>query len=402
MFIARQPIFNQKLKVYGYELLFRLDEKSENYDGVSSTGATATVISGLFECGVDCIVEDKYAFVNFDEKFIYSDSVELIGSDRLIIEMLEDINVDELLIERLRELKEKGYKIVLDDFVEDYKKYPLVPIANIIKYDLLLTPLNTIKAEVKTALSQNKILLAEKIETMDTFKEAKEMGFHLFQGFFFSKPSIKRKTYDRTVTKAQYFRILYELRKEEPSFTVLAEMIRRDVNLAYRLMRAINVRSGYNSVNSIKNALTFMGLKEIERWINILMLQDFGKSKPKELMRLSLIRTKFAEAISLHGEFHNLKHEASMMGLFSVMDAMLDQPMKEALEDTALPDSVLDALINNKGILSPIYDLFIAYEKGDFLQAKEISREIKVEESILYDEYLKSIQWARDVLRAID
>ncbi len=116
MFIARQPIFNRKLEVYGYELLFRAAGDSTQFDGISSTGATASVLGGLFESGIDCLVENKYAFINFDESFINSDSIELVSPDRLIIEMLENIEVDNALIERLHKLKGQGYKIALDDF----------------------------------------------------------------------------------------------------------------------------------------------------------------------------------------------------------------------------------------------------------------------------------------------
>ena len=401
MFIARQPIFKGNLDVYGYELLFRSDIQSKSFDGVSSMSATATVIGGLFESGMDSIVEDKYAFVNFDEKFIYSNAIELIDSHRLVVEMLEDVKVDEKLIGRLKDLKKKGYKIALDDFVEEYKEYPLVPIADIIKFDLIATPLEAIKKDVKLALSQNKILLAEKIETKEEFLRAKEMGFHLFQGYFFSKPSITRKTPSKSTSKAQYFRIIKELKKQEVSFDNLAEMIQQDVNLSYRLVRAVSSRAGEDLIHSIKRALTNMGTKEIERWLNVLILQDVGKEKPRELIKLSLIRTRFAESIALCSGFGKIKDEAAMMGLFSVIDAMLDQTMSEALKDIAISDSILEALIYNRGILYPIYELMLAYEKGDWAQAIEVSRDIKVDASILYQEYIEAIQWANKVLKEI-
>lgn len=401
MFIARQPIFKGNLDVYGYELLFRSDIQSKSFDGVSSMSATATVIGGLFESGIDSIVEDKYAFVNFDEKFIYSNAIELIDSHRLVVEMLEDVKVDEKLIVRLKDLKKKGYKIALDDFVEEYKEYPLVPIADIIKFDLIETPLEAIKKDVKLALSQNKILLAEKIETKEEFLRAKEMGFHLFQGYFFSKPSITSKTPSKSTSKAQYFRIIKELKKQEVSFDNLAEMIQQDVNLSYRLVRAVSSRAGEDLIHSIKRALTYMGTKEIERWLNVLMLQDVGKEKPRELIKLSLIRTRFAESIALCSGFGKIKDEAAMMGLFSIIDAMLDQTMSEALKDIAISDSILEALIYNRGILYPIYELMLAYEKGDWAQAIEVSRDIKVDASILYQEYIEAIQWANKVLKEI-
>lgn len=398
MFIARQPIFSKTMEVFGYELLFRAGSDSKGFDGVSSSHATASVIGGLFEAGIDQIVDNKRAFINFDASFISSDLPELIESHRLIIEVLEDVTVDDILLDRIKELKRKGYRIALDDFVEDYDAYPLVPLADIIKYDLIATPLNTLKVEVIKAKKQNKMLLAEKIETEAEFIQAKEMGFDLFQGYFFSKPSIVGKPSSKSTTKTQYGRIISELKKEEPSYQLLAEIIEKDVNLAYRLMRIIITRSGDDLVYSIKRALTYLGLKEIERWINILMIQDLGENKPKELMILSLVRTKFAEMIAAKAKLNKLKYEASMMGLFSTIDAMLDQSMAVALEDVALPQSIIDSLVLNEGVLMPIYNLVIAYEKGDWDKAESLARKMNLSEDALFDAYMDAVNWSRDTV----
>jgi EAL and modified HD-GYP domain-containing signal transduction protein len=399
MFIARQPIFNKVMEVYGYELLFREDSDSKNFGGASATHATASVLSNLFESGIDQIVDDKRAFINFDADFINSDFPELIESHRLIIEVLEDVIVDEQLIARLKNLKKNGYRIALDDFVSDYDEYPLVPLADIIKFDLMMTPLHTIKVEVKTALAQNKVLLAEKIETEAEYIEAKKMGFTLFQGFFFSKPSIVGKANHKSNTKSQYSRIISELVKEEPSYQVLAEIIEKDANLAYRVMRIISSRAGDDLVYSIKRALTYMGLKEIERWINILMMQDLGSHKPKELMILSLVRTKFAESIAIHANLKKYKYEASMMGLFSTIDAMLDQNMSDALDGISLPKSIKDTLIEHEGILMPIFNLLNAYEHGDWERAFELVQNLKLNEEDLFDSYMDAVRWARETVR---
>ncbi len=397
MFIARQPIFNKRLDVFGYELLFRLESDSTSFGGISSEKATASVISGLFEEGLTSIAENKYVFINFDEKFIHSDALELISPDRLIIEMLENIKVDHKLIKRLEEVKAMGYKIALDDFVEDYEEYPLVSLARIIKFDLRLTPLHTIEGAIKSALLDRKIILAEKVETKEEFLQAKEMGFHLFQGYFFSKPNIISKEITKVSSGTQYTRMLWELKKDEPSYQILAGIIEKDVNLAYKFMKVISHRSKKNLIDSIKTGLTYMGLDEIEKWVSILMLQDMGKDKPKELIKMSLVRTKFAEEITLHKGLGDMRHEASMMGLFSTVDAMLDRPMDEALEDIALTKPIKEALINNKGKLYPIYKLLLAYEKGDWLEVGRIAVHENIDQNLLGADYLESIKWANEI-----
>lgn len=402
MFIARQPIFNAELEVYGYELLFRLNNQSTQFGGVSSQGATAAVITCLYESGIENIVEDKLAFINFDELFIHSNALELIKPDQMVVEMLENIRIDEGLVERLKAIKEKGYQIALDDFEEAYQSYPLSPYADIIKYDLMTTPLGTITADVDLALAQGKTLLAEKVETQDEFKQASLMGFTLFQGYFFSKPIIAGHSVSKSPTKLQYFRLIAELKKEDPSYETLADQIGQDVTLTYRVMRMASVRSNHDLVSSIRYALTYMGLNEIERWLTILMLQDLGKDKPDELMKISLIRSRFAQIVAKRAMMsYDFQHAAGMMGLFSVLDGILDQSMAEALAGISLPPSIPEALLNGSGPLYPIYELIQAYEKGDWTTTLNRSQELKIENYNLYHDYRESIAWANEIIASI-
>lgn len=401
MYIARQAIFNRSLKVYGYELLFRGGIQSVEFDGVSSVQASASVLGGLFENGIHQIVDDKMAFVNVDNELIQSDTIELIEPGRLIVEVLEETYVDRDLIQRLLILKEKGYKIALDDLEERRSTYQLIPYADIIKYDIIATPLHQIKEDVKKMLAQKKVLLAEKIETEEEFKKAKNMGFHLFQGFFFNKPCLISKSSSHTTVKSQYTRIIAELKKENTSFQTLAEIIEKDAALAYRLVRVSSTRSGKDLIYTIRQALAYMGLKEIERWINVLMLQDLNNSKPDELMRVSLIRSKFAELTAIHSKVRHLKYEASIMGLFSTIDAMLNQSMEDALKNILLPDTITDALVKNNGALYPIYKLITVYEKGDWGGTEEIIRVLKLQEDEIYRNYLLAVKWAKETMDTI-
>lgn len=401
MFIARQPIFNRDLEVFGYELLFRSDSDSSQYDGGSSQSATAAVIEGIVEHGLNKIVEGKSAFVNFDEEFIHSNGFELIASEHLVIEILENVKVDEALMCRIRELKNLGYKIALDDFVEDYEQYPLVEFADIIKFDLIATPIEGITECVKKALSQHKILLAEKLETREDFLKARSMGFSLFQGYFFSKPRIIGKVCEKRTPKIQYMRMLTELKKEEPSYRVLSEIISKDVNLAYRLMRVVSVDSNKDQIYSIKRALTFMGFRQIERWVNILMVRDLGNDKPQEIMRISLVRSQFAERITLETNLKSKKSEAAMMGLFSTLDAVLDEKMEDALKGMSLSTDIIEALIHNRGVLYPVYRLMMAYEKGEWLETQTLCKAMDIDETTLYRQYISAIAWTQQVLSEI-
>lgn len=402
MYIARQPIFLTNKKVYGYELLFRGSKESTGFDGASATKATASVMANLFESGIDAIVEGKKAFINFNRELLMSDLLELLSKDQLVVEVLEHVKVDELLIMRMKTLHERGYEIALDDFVETYEDYPLVPFAKIIKFDIVETPLDTLEDAVAKALGDRKILLAEKIETEEDFQRAKAMGFHLFQGYFFSKPTIVgRKNETKTTSETQYIRIMQELKKEEPSYQILAEIIEKDVNLSYRLMRVISGRVGDDLIYSIKRALTYMGLSELERWVKVLMLQELGVDKPKELMRLSLVRSKLSELIATASNLKKAKYEASMLGLFSAIDAILDTDMEEAVKDLSISPLVITALLNQQGALLVIRQLIDAYENGQWQKIDVLAKEIHMDKEVIFQHYLASVKWAKEVMEVI-
>lgn len=401
MLIARQAIFNHNMSVYGYELLFRSGYKSAGYDGISAVQATATVLDGLYESGINAIVEDKLAFINCDAQFIMSDTLELIAPDRLVIEVLEDVEASDDLVAKLNSLKGKGYKIALDDFVRPVESFPIVPLADIIKFDIMATPLDSLHDQVEKAASQNKVLLAEKVETKEEFERAKSMGFKLFQGYFFSKPSIIGKSSTNTTKKAQFARLIGELHKSEPSYQTLAEIIQTDANLTYRMLSVSSKRAGKDPLYSIKKALMYMGFREIELWINIMMMREFSSNKPRELMTLSLIRSKFAETTAAHSILSAQKQEASMLGLLSTIDAMLDQTFEEALKDLSLPSSITDALIENSGIFKPLCELIRSYEKGDWEAVSVAAVILQIDLETLSKDYMFAVNWASDIMSKI-
>ena len=370
MYIARQPIFDKTKDVYGYELLFRSSTTAMSYNGVSAESSTAVVLGGLFEIGVDKIVGDKKAFINFNYNSLMSNSIELVDPSTLIIEVLEDVEVDARLIRRLESLHKEGYRIALDDFVQSIKDFKIVPIADIIKYDLIATPLDTIQDEVMEALRRKKVLLAEKVETEEEFLAARKMGFQLFQGYFFSKPVIvaglKGKKPDITI----YRRILNELHQDEPSFQALAEILETDVSVAYRLLNV--------------------------------MLQDLSVNKPHELIKTSLIRSKFGELVANNsGSLYTRSSEISLMCLFSVLDAMLDLTMEEAMADLSISNDIKDALIKREGALEPILELAEAYEIGDWDKLDSIASKLGIDGNRLGGWYMESIEWSERIMEGV-
>lgn len=399
MYIARQPIFDKTKDVYGYELLFRHSDTAVAYNGVSAESSTAVVLGGLFELGVKNIVGDKKAFVNFNYNSLMSNSIELVEPSTLIIEVLEDVEVDARLLRRLESLHKEGYRIALDDFVHSVKDFKIVPIADIIKYDLIATPLNTIQDEVMEALRRRKVLLAEKVETEEEFIEARKMGFHLFQGYFFSKPAIVAGLKGKKPDIGIYQRILNELHSEDPSFQALSEILETDVAVAYRLLNIVSKKNKQDIQKGLKSALIKMGLTDFERWVHIMMLQDLSVHKPHELIRTSLIRSKFGELVALHsGSLYARAPEISLMCLFSVLDAMLDLTMEEAMEDLSISQDIKDALVKREGALEPVLKLAESYERGQWIDIDELSKQLGINGNDLVKWYMDSINWAEKIL----
>lgn len=401
MFIARQPIFKKNKKVYGYELFFRESAQATKYTGGTAVSSTAQVLGNLYEHGIESIVGRDKAFVNFDAEFILSEAIFLIDPDTLIVEILENVKVDQTLILRLAHLKEKGFTIALDDFVMNENTTDLLKLADIIKWDILSTPLESLDELVIEALKYNKIILAEKVETQEQFDLAKTMGFHLFQGFFFSKPKIVGREGSHQSSKAHYSLILEELQKEEPSFARLAKIIETDVDLTYRLLRVSSQQKDKEIISSIQKALVLMGLRQLEHWISVLMLQDLAQNKPLELMRVSLIRSKFAEYIAKHSGYNKRREELFITGLFSMLDAILDSSMEDALKGIAISEDITKALIYSEGDFMPVGYLIFSYEKADWSNVSKYAAQVGIDEKILSEGYLKAIKWTSTVFERI-
>lgn len=402
MYIARQPIFDREMNVYAYELLYRSSIDSVQFGNTSMTAATATVLAGLFEDGIEIITGNKKAFVNFDEEILLADHSFDMDPGKIVIEVLEGVKSSEKLISRLNEIRKKGYWIALDDFEEDYDNFPLVKQAHIIKYDLMKTPLDSLTDEVKKALSDKKILLAEKVETQEEFLKAKEMGFHLFQGYFFQKPYIIGKSENKAPSSMQYAMILSELNEEEPSYDKIAKIFESNIDLAYKVIKRAGSKHFEESVTSIKRALTYMGLKELKFWVSILMIKEVSSDKPPELVRISLIRAKFADLLSQTKVFDTQASEAFMLGMFSVIDALLDKKMEDIVKDMPFSEELKKALLGKGGKLNELLDFIKEYEHGNF---EKDSKDIMIDSrnlNIVSKLYFEALRWANKTFESMD
>lgn len=396
-FIARQPIFNKFQKVIAYELLFR---KSLNnyYEDSDADVATMSVVSdGFLLIGMESLTGGKKAFINFTDTLLKGTIVPTLPKDLIVVEILEDVKVDDELIGACKKLKKLGYTIALDDFIFDEKFKPLIELADIIKVDFRLTKGKERKHVIDNIDNKDIKFLAEKVETIEEFREAIQYGYSFFQGYFFSKPVILFAK-DFPIGKNNHVMLMSELAKPDMDFTDIENIIKRDVSLSFKLLTFINSACfGFRTkIDSIKHALTLLGKDEVSKWIYLLALKDMGKGKPDELMRISVIRGKFGELIAGKIKMSSRSSDIFFMGILSLIDAITNITMENVLPQMPIAEDVKDALLGKDNVFRSIYNLIISYESGDWIRFSNLAKELKLEEKLVPEMYLKSIEWVNE------
>ena len=391
IFVGRQPIFDRQLEVVAYELLFRSGDV--NWATISDGEyATSQVVHDAFmEIGLESLVGAKRAFINLTRDFILHDYTAVFPTDRVVLEVLEGIVVDAELIEAVRALSHQGYTIALDDFVFDEPLSPLVEVADIIKVDVLALDQTTLQHNVDMLSQYDVKLLAEKVETRDVLANCQELGFDYFQGYFLCEPDIV--TGQRSPgSRLAVLRLLAKLQEAETTMDQLEAIIRQDVSLSLKLLRLVNADPSRSyHIDSIHQALLHLGPKFITAWGSLIMLADIG-DKPHELMVTAMIRGKMCELLA--GAEHIQDHERFFtVGLFSVLDAMLDSPMAELVASLPLSEDVAKALLSYEGILGRILRGVVAYERGNWA----VIRELGLDRWAVGEAYLEALVWASAV-----
>jgi len=392
IFVGRQPICNKQLEVVAYELLFRSSEA--NYaDFKDENCATSQIIVNAFiDIGLDRIVNDKNAYINITHDIIMDGHLTEFDERRLGLEILEGVPVDDELVDAVRSLSQRGHTILLDDFIFHEDLIPLVEIADIIKIDVLQLDNEAIEEHVAILRKHDVELLAEKVEGPEMFEFCKNLGFDYFQGYFFCKPKVicgKRIPEGRLAI----VQLLAKLQDPKTEFSDLEGFISKDVSMSYRLLRIINTAQyGLNRrVDSIKEALVILGFRAIRNWISLLSMSNID-GKPHELMVVAMVRGRMCELLAQ--KTGRRDHDSFFtVGLLSVLDALLDQPMDRVLKSLPISKEINTALLDHVGPLGEALTCALAYERGDWdkLVFDRVRRDSYTKI------YLDSVRWADDV-----
>jgi c-di-GMP phosphodiesterase len=410
LFVGRQPILSRYKETFGYELLYRAvvtDTTATFEDGNIAT--SLVFLNTLFEMGLDAIVGRQLAFINFTRDFLIKDDlIQLLTSIRpenfdprkVVLEIMEDITLDHELFQALYRFKDKHFQIALDDVVSIDHIAPILGggLIDMIKIDMMAVDRKTLPDLVKSIKQYDIRLLAEKVETAEDFLVCLGLGFDFFQGYFFYKPEIvkgKKKKLD--VSRLSLMRSLAAIMNPRVSFNVLDPIISQDVGLSYKLLRLVN--SGYYSlmdpVKSIQQAVSLIGLQQLRGWMMLLMMTTVD-DKPHELTAIALQRAKMCELL---GKALGEKQPESyfLIGLLSVVDAIMDISMAQVVESLSLTLELTDALVNRKGKLGMVLTSVIEVESGNW----DVVAGSGLSPDVWQNIYFESVKWSNVIINEV-
>ncbi len=403
LFIARQPIFDATRDVVGYELLFR-NGLTNCFSGTDGNEATRQVLLSTFVLfGLGKLTGGRPAFINFTREFLFNDLVRLFPPQSVVVELLEDILPDHEVIAACRWLKEAGYTLALDDVTSLERYTDLIELVDIVKVDFRATPIEKRREMAEQLRARSVRLLGEKVETHEEFREAVNQGFALFQGYFFAKPELVQAR-DVPGNRVQYLRLLRELRAQKLDLAAVESVIKQDISLSYRLLKFINSSFfGLRSeIRSVRHALALLGERDLRRWATLATLSAAAPDKPVELLEIGLTRARFCEALStvIPASGRDVAEEMFLVGLFSVLDALLDVPLEQAVREAGVPARVKAALL---GVPSPwrqLLELALAYERGQWDLVSDRLEELRVDPRTVAQVFVDSMDWARQACTA--
>jgi len=395
IYVARQPIFNARSDLYAYELLFRNDDDNEASITDGNAASSQVILNAFVDMNFQALAKYHPVFINLTRDFILGELPLPMAPESLVIEIPEDIEVDQHLLDVLKGFSRKGYTLAVNNFSLEEHKQPLLEQVDIVKIDLQRCDRENLPGFVKLLKQHDVLLLAEKIETHDDFEWCRELGFDYFQGFFFSKP----KNFTAQSIKPNrlaILRILATLQDPDCDIRELEGLISNDVSMSYKILRIINsaMYSLPRAIDSVKQAIMALGLKAIRDWVAIISLTDID-DKPRELVALSLQRARMMSTLA---DAHGLDADAAFTaGMFSCIDALMDQSMSRIMGELPLANDIVRALLNHEGQLGELLDFVIRYEQGDWDELD--STVMSVEE--LRQCYLESIEWSSDLVNEI-
>lgn len=396
IFIGRQPIFDRTQGVVAYELLFRPGD-TESAGQLDGNIATAQVIqNSLLEIGLDNLVDNKIAHINFPYDFLINQLGEVLPAERMVLEILEDVQPDKESLAGVTQLSEAGFKIALDDFKYSPEWEPFIELASVIKLDVFGKDPASVQKEYDFLQKYGVSLLAEKVETSEQYYSCREMGFDYFQGYFFAKPNVVQQS-KLPDNQLALLELISKLQNPDISVAEAEQLISQTVSLNYKLFRYVN--SAYFNLprqfESLREVITYIGLKKLKNLASLLALTDTNVSF-SELITLGLTRAKMCELLATMSGSKE-PERFFVTGLFSILEPLIDSPLDLILASLPLTEDIVDALLNNRGELGNALQCCLASEQCTWNKVNFG----RLQSSQINDAYWEAIKWAHDASGSI-
>ncbi len=398
-FIARQPIFDRQNQVYGYELLFR-EGADTFFRGADGDFATGSLISDAVHLhGLTKLTEGRKCFVNFTRASQLNELYTVLPADSTVVEVLETVEPDGPLIEACQRARSAGYLLALDDYILQPRFEILLPLIDVLKVEFPALSDEQHQMIMQSARTHGFRTLAEKVESPDEHARAMDYGYSCFQGYFFCRPQLLQSR-RLPSSKLQNMRLLQLV--NQPVFNIdrIEQVIRQDLALSYKLLRFLNsaVFRLHNKVESIRHAVTLLGQRPLQRWGSLLCLSELGNDKPPELLKTCLVRGRFCEVLGEKVLPRDQSEECFTVGMFSLLDAVLDRPMDSVVQELALSPVARNSLLFRDSPLRPVIDLLTAVEQADWQRLAELTAALGVDDATVSEIYTESVSWAGEIL----
>jgi c-di-GMP-related signal transduction protein len=386
-YIARQPILDVFGETFGYEILYRA--APEGFARITDPeGASRRVLDDLLMLGIDELTRGRQVFLNCTQEVLTQRLVKLLPTANIILEILETIVPDHDLLQSCADLKSAGYTLALDDFDATENTLPLVEFVDYIKIDFQALSKEECRGLVRRFGKQVRFV-AEKIETHAEYVAARDMGCSLFQGYFFAEPALLTVRHIPSMY-ANYIRLLAATCKPNFDFYAVEAIIKTDAALCYKLLRFLNSAAFClgSDITSLRQALIILGENAIRRWVCVSAAATAAKGKPPELLTSALLRARFCELLASHAQIN--PYYGFVVGLFSLMSALLDTPIENLLAHVELPPEVQEALRGQPSRLGALLDLVRVYLRGDWDAVTAKSSALAISQQEITDSYLEA------------
>ncbi|HSR08886.1 MAG TPA: HDOD domain-containing protein [Bryobacteraceae bacterium] len=404
--LARQPILDRNLQVWGYELLYR--SSSANHCDANESNARATarvIVNSLLNIGIDNLVGSKLAFINVEREILLSELLGVLPRGRVVLEILETVAFDPEIAAACAAARNNGLMLALDDVDDKTYGNPLLGLVDIVKVDFQSASAVAIKQLASRHNSDSRpVLLAEKVETQEQFEEAISLGYQYFQGFFFARPALISGC-SLPASTISLLRILGQLAIPDLSISRLEASVRQHLSLVHRLFRYVNsgAFARQSRIHSVQHALALLGMDQLRKLLSLMVVADINGKGPQELLVMALVRARMAEMFAPSFGLANRQASLFTMGLFSLLDVILRRPLEEILRELNLDEDLSAALLQQSPTDHPVrrlYDLVVACEIADWSAIVKGAEGANISLKDLSEGHLQAIRWADQVAAA--